>query len=221
MRLLHVIATPRGAGSTTLRVSNPLLEQLQATIPGVHVDTLDLFTHELPAIAGQNMDSKYGLMRGQAIEESRAESWRGIESLINQFLQADVCLISTPMWNFGVPYVLKYYIDAIMQPGYLFGYDEAGIPEGRCQGKKMICVTSRGGDYSPTSPMHSYDLQEPYLRTIFGFVGITDIEFINVQPADISPLQTEEAVSAGLDAARAVADRLASARPSPVASAAR
>jgi FMN-dependent NADH-azoreductase len=219
MRLLHVIATPRGAGSTTLRVANPLLEHLHAAAPDLQIETLDLFTHDMPAIAGQNIDAKYGLMKGQAIEKSRAESWRGIEELIHQFMRADICLISSPMWNFSIPYALKYYIDAIVQPGYLFGFDEAGIPRGLCQGKKMVCVTSRGGDYSSASPMHTYDLQEPYLRAIFGFVGITDIEFINVQPADMSPLQTDEAVRAGIEAARQLAGELASARSSRAAGA--
>jgi FMN-dependent NADH-azoreductase len=75
-----------------------------------------------------------------------------------------VVLISSPMWNFHVPYALKYHIDTIVQPGYLFTY-ESGIPVGLCGGKKIVCVTSRGGDYS-TGPMHSYDFQEPYLRAI-------------------------------------------------------
>jgi FMN-dependent NADH-azoreductase len=217
VRLLHVIATPRGAGSTTLRVSKPLLEHLQATRPDLQIETLELFTQGLPTIAGQNIDTKYGLMKGQPIDAASAQSWRNVEDLIHQFLRADVCVISSPMWNFSIPYTLKYYIDAIVQPGYLFAYDEAGIPMGLCQGKRMVCVTSRGGDYSDVSPMHSYDQQEPYLRAIFGFAGITDIDFINVQPADLSPLQTEEAVSAGIAAARQLADKLAEVQPSPVA----
>ena len=76
------------------------------------------------------------------------------------------------MWNFGVPYALKYYIDAIVQPGYLF-YNERGQPEPLVHGKKMICVTTRAA----TTPRDdaSFDFVENYLRTIFGFVGITDI----------------------------------------------
>ncbi|MEV4641368.1 NAD(P)H-dependent oxidoreductase [Actinoplanes sp. NPDC049548] len=209
MQVLHVIATPRSAMSATLRVSTPFLEQLQLACPGAQVETLDLFTADMPTVAGQNIDSKYDIMRGRPIEPSRAAPWRSIEALIGQFQRADICLISSPMWNFSIPYALKYYIDAIVQPGYLFAYDETGVPVGRCGGKKLVCVTSRGGDYSAGSPMQVLDLQEPYLRTIFGFVGITDMEFINVQPTDLGPARREEAIGAGIVAARQLADRLA------------
>ncbi|MCA2216592.1 FMN-dependent NADH-azoreductase [Jidongwangia harbinensis] len=209
MLLLHVVATPRSSASTTLRVSGPFLDQLRADRPDLEIETLDLFADDLPVVAGENIDAKYDLMRGRPIEGSRAAPWRTVETLINQFRRADICLISAPMWNFGIPYALKYYLDAIVQPGYLFAYDDAGVPVGLCAGKTLVCVTSRGGDYSPGSPMHAYDLQEPYLRAIFGFVGITDITFVNVQPTDLDPARREEAVRAGLDEARVLADRLA------------
>ncbi|MEV6598741.1 NAD(P)H-dependent oxidoreductase [Actinoplanes sp. NPDC051346] len=209
MLLLHVIATPRSAVSATLRVSHALLEQLNLASADVQVETLDLFTDDMPSVTGQNIDSKYDLMRGQPIDASRIAPWRSIEKLISQFLRADVCLISAPMWNFSIPYALKYYIDAIVQPGYLFAYDDSGVPSGLCGGKKLVCVTSRGGDYSLGGPMNAYDMQEPYLRTIFGFVGITDIEFVNVQPMDMGPARREAAILDGVSAARRLADRLA------------
>jgi FMN-dependent NADH-azoreductase len=212
MLLLHVIATPRSTVSATLRVSHPFLEQLQVACPGIQVETLDLFTDDMPTLTGHNIDSKYDLMRGQPIEPSRAAPWRSIEKLIHQFLRADICLISSPMWNFSIPYALKYYIDAIVQPGYLFAYNDAGFPVGLCGGKKLVCVTSRGGDYSTGTPMQAYDMQEPYLRAIFGFVGITDIEFVNLQPMDMDQDAREDAIRAGIDTARQLADRLALAR---------
>jgi FMN-dependent NADH-azoreductase len=212
MLLLHVIATPRSTVSATLRVSHRFLEQLHVACPDVQVETLDLFTDDMPTLTGHNIDSKYDLMRGQPIEPSRAAPWRSIEKLIHQFLRADICLISSPMWNFSIPYALKYYIDAIVQPGYLFAYNDAGIPVGLCGGKKMVCVTSRGGDYSTGTPMQAYDMQEPYLRAIFGFVGITDIEFVNLQPMDMDQDGREHAIRAGIDTARQLADRLALAR---------
>jgi FMN-dependent NADH-azoreductase len=185
MHLLHIVSTPRGLASNTVRVSNVMLEALQEKYDGLTVRTLDLFKADLPAVAGSNIESKYMLMTGQPLDESSANSWRQIEKNIEQFLDADVYLLTVPMWNFGIPYALKYYIDAIVQPGYLFRYNEEGRPEGLAKGKKMICVTSRGGDYS-SGPLHAFDFVEPYLRTIFGFVGITDIHFFNAQPMDVS-----------------------------------
>jgi FMN-dependent NADH-azoreductase len=114
-------------------------------------------------------------------------------------LSADIYLISSPMWNFGISYALKYYIDSIIQPGYLYKYNDQGQPVGLIHGKKMICVTSRGGDYSEKSPFHAYDFQEPYLRAIFGFVGITDMHFINAQPMDITPELREAAIAVAIE----------------------
>jgi FMN-dependent NADH-azoreductase len=191
MHLLHIVSTPRGLASNTVRVSNVLLEALLEKHEDLTVRTLDLYKADLPSVAGSNIESKYMLMTGQALDESAQNSWRQIEKNIEQFLDADVYLLTVPMWNFGIPYALKYYIDAIVQPGYLFRYDEEGRPEGLVKGKKMICVTSRGGDYS-SGPLQAFDFVEPYLRTIFGFVGITDIHFFNVQPMDVS-IETRKA----------------------------
>ena len=185
MHLLHVVATPRGLSSNTARVSNAFLEALQDKHEDLRITTLDLFTMDLPAVAGANIEAKYMLMTGQALDPSRETSWKQIEKHIQRFLSADIYLLTVPMWNFGVPYALKYYIDAVVQPGYLFRYNELGIPEGLVKNKLMICVTSRGGDYS-NPYMQAFDFVEPYLRTIFGFVGITDVHFINTQPMDVS-----------------------------------
>lgn len=188
--LLHIIATPRGLASNTGRISALLLNELDGKYEDLEVRTLDLFSADLPAVAGINIKSKYALMTGQPLDEDARTSWAEIEKTIERFLAADVYLLTVPMWNFGVPYALKYYIDAIVQPGYLFAYDDVGRPHGLVHGKKMICVTSRGADYSG-APLSEYDYLENYLSTIFGFVGITDMTFFNVQPMDIAPLRKQ------------------------------
>lgn len=184
-RLLHIVATPRGLASNTGRISSVLLEELHDRYADLEVTTLDLFSADLPAVAGVNIKSKYALMTGQPLDEAARSSWGEIERTIDGFLDADWYLLTVPMWNFGIPYALKYYIDAIVQPGYLFRYDELGRPEGMVLGRKMVCVTSRGADYSE-GPLASYDFLETYLRAIFGFVGVADLTFFNVQPMDIS-----------------------------------
>ena len=214
MRVLHIVATPRGLASNTGRVSNALIEALYDRFQDLTVETLDLFAADLPAVAGSNIEAKYKLMTGQALDESVASSWHEIETTIEQFLKHDAYVVTTPMWNLSIPYVLKYYIDAIVQPGYLFKYDESGHPEGLVKGKKMICVTSRGGDYS-AEPLRSFDFVEPYLRTIFGFVGITDIRFLNVQPMDMSAEVRQAAQRAAIAEARSLAASLDWDSPAP------
>ena len=205
MKLLHVIATPRELESNTMRVATAFLESLHAKYADLSVDTINLFIGDLPAVAGDNIETKYTLMTSQPIDKRHKESWKQIELLIEHFLSADIYLISTPMWNFSIPYALKYYIDSIIQPGYLYKYNEQGQPVGLVHGKKMICVTSRGADYSAKSPFHAYDFQEPYLRAIFGFIGITDMHFVNAQPLDITPELRESAIAAAIEEARSLA----------------
>lgn len=204
MKLLHIIATPREHKSNTLRVANAFLESLHAKYTDLSVHVVDLFNQDLPAIAGKNIEAKYTLMAGQPIDKNHAESWKQIELLIQDFVSADVYLISTPMWNFSIPYPLKYYIDSIIQPGYVYKYNEQGQPVPLVLGKKLVCITSRGGDYSINSPFHAYDFQEPYLRAIFGFIGITDMSFINAQPMDITPALRETAIATVIEEARSL-----------------
>jgi FMN-dependent NADH-azoreductase len=196
---------PRADESNTLRVANAFLESLHVADADLSVDVLDLFKSDLPAVAGENIKTKYTLMVGQPIDKRHKESWQHIEVMIERFLAADIYLISAPMWNFSIPYALKYYIDCIIQPGYLFKFNELGQAIGLVQGKKMVCVTTRGGDYSEHSPFHAYDFQEAYLRAVFGYVGITDMHFINVQPMDVTLALRAIAITAGIEQAHNLA----------------
>lgn len=202
MKLLHIISTPRAHESNTMRISNALLEELYLKYADLNVSVLDLFRADLPSVAGANIDSKYKLMTGQQLDDRHRESWKQIEINIERFLDADVYLVSVPMWNFGIPYALKYYIDAIVQPGYLFRYNEFGVAEGLVRGKRMICVTSRGADYSAGTVMRNLDFVEPYLRAIFNFVGLTDITFINAQPMDVTLEARRSAILQAIEDAR-------------------
>jgi FMN-dependent NADH-azoreductase len=205
MKVLHVIASPRGADSNSLRVSTALLGALQAQRADIEIEVLDLFKADLPALASDNIETKYTLLGGRPVDSDHVESWQAIEELIARFLDADAYVISTPMWNFGIPYALKYYIDCIVQPGYLFRLNELSIPVPLVHGKKMVCVTTRGNDYSSGSPIRSLDFQQPYLKAIFGFVGITDLEFISVDTTDVPSLRDASFATAAARA-RAVAD---------------
>ena len=204
MKLLHILATPRSHASNTLRVSNAFLEGMYAKYPDLEVEVLDLFDVDLPSVAGDNIESRYTLSSGSVLDKRHERSWQQIESFIEHFKAADHYLLSCPMWNFSIPSTLKYYIDCIVQPGYTFRYTEEGRPVGMVEGKRMVIVTSRGGDYSENSPFRQYDFQEPYLRAIFGWIGIYDIEFVNAQPMDISPEMRQAAVQQGVADAKAL-----------------
>ena len=204
-KLLHIVAAPRGEDSRTLKVTEAFLGRFREKYLDCEVDELNLFTESLPSLTIEVIDGKYVLLGGGELSGELKDAWREVERHIERFLDADGYVISTPMWNFSIPFVLKHYIDVIIQPKYLFRYVGTGV-EGLVKNKKMVVITSRGGDYRPDSPVRAYDHQEPYLRTIFGFVGITDITFVNAQPMDaMGPEVQREKLESAKEAAEQVA----------------
>lgn len=197
--VLHIVATPRNHQSSTLKVSNAIIDGLCAKHPDTTIETIDLFNSDVPAMAGDRIEAKYHLLAGGQMSKALTGSWAVLEEEIVRFLAADLYVLSVPMWNLTIPYALKFYIDTIVQPGYLFKYTPEGVPVGLATGKRMICVTSRGGDYStPDGSNHPYDFMKPYLSAIFGFCGITDIQYLDIQPMDITPEIREAKVQEAL-----------------------
>ncbi len=178
--LLHIIASPRGDDSNTLKIAAPILERFREQHRDGRVDTLDLFAESLPPMTAPAASGKYQLLSGKDLDERTQRAWAPIVEHIERFKKADIVLISTPMWNFGMPYVLKHYFDVILQPRHTFRYTENG-PEGLCKGKKAIVVSSRGGDYRE-GPAKAMDHLEASLKTMLGFIGIADPVFVSAQP---------------------------------------
>lgn len=203
-KLLHIIATPRGEESRTLKVSNAFLQSFQETHSDWVVEPLDLTTTDLPSLTAKRVDGKYVLLQGKELHGTLKENWDDIVHYIQHFLSADGYLISTPMWNFSIPYSLKQYIDIIVQPKFLFQYTKNGTVEGLVKNRKMVIITSCGGDYT-SAETKRFDHEEPYLRTIFEFVGITDIEFIKAQPTDMG----EELQKQKIEQAKILAKQIA------------
>jgi FMN-dependent NADH-azoreductase len=202
-KLLHIIATPREDESRTLRVTESFLGVFRGTHPDWVIEELDLFKEPLPSLTAKRVDGKYVLLAGKDLHGELKDAWGEIITHIERFMSADAYLISTPMWNFSIPYALKHYIDIIVQPKYLFRYTESGV-EGLAKNKRMAVIASRGGDYiSPET--RGADFQEPYLRFIFGFVGITDITFIVAQPMDMGMELQENKIREAQENARRLA----------------
>lgn len=205
-KLLHIIATPRGEASRTLQVTSAFLEAFNAKHPDWVIEELDLSQEELPSLIVKSVDGRYVLLEGKNLYGTLKEAWEDIIAHIQRFLSADAYLISTPMWNFSIPYILKEYIDIIVQPNYLFRYTQTGV-EGLAKGRKMVVIASRGGNYT-AAETQSGDFQEPYLRYIFGFIGITDITFVIAQPTDRGQELQQQKVREAQQRAREVAEQL-------------
>lgn len=205
-KLLHVVASPRGEKSRTLQVARAFLQRFTERHPEWMIDEINVFDESLPRLTARQVDGKYVLLGDKELYGELRETWEEIEQHIARFKEARAYLISTPMWNFGIPYALKQYIDILVHPHRLFRYVK-GQPEGFLTGRRMIVIASSGGTYTTPGTVAD-DHVEPHLRTIFGFVGITDIHFIKVGPLDgVSARREQLTVEAGRQAAREAAEQ--------------
>jgi FMN-dependent NADH-azoreductase len=203
-KLLHVVASPRGEKSRSLKVARAFLDRFREVHPEWLIDEINVFDETLPHLTARQVDGKYVLLGGKELYGELRETWEEIEIQIARFKEADAYLISTPMWNFSLPYALKQYLDLLIQPGYLFRYHDNGV-EGFLRGRRAVIISARGGDYRSLE-MQPYDHVQPYLRTILGFIGITAIDFINVEPLDgVSPDEEAATVRDAQEAAQAMA----------------
>jgi FMN-dependent NADH-azoreductase len=126
------------------------------------------------------------------------------DTLIAEAEAADTIVIAAPMYNFTIPTTLKAWIDHLARAGRTFRYTAQG-PEGLLKNKKVVVVVSRGGFYTGGSPAAAMNHQEPYLRTVLGFLGLTDVSFIEVEGQAVGP----DVAAKSLEAARAAAASLA------------
>jgi FMN-dependent NADH-azoreductase len=176
MKLLHVDSSPLGTNSVSRELTRRIVAQWQSAHAGTTVDHLDLAADAPSHLDGDSLGFRLGLDAASLTEAQKRENAVS-ERLVSQFLAADVVVIGAPMYNFSIPSQLKAWIDRIAQVGRTFKYTETG-PVGLAGGKTVIVASTRGGAYSGAPHM---DHQESYLRTVLGFLGITDVRFVRAE----------------------------------------
>jgi len=200
--LLHVQASPMKHLSFSLRTAEAFLDSYRESHPGDAVKTVDLFEAGLPEFGALEAGAKYKILHGQPATAEETKAWKRIEKTLARFKAADKYVLSAPLWNFGIPYRLKQYIDVIVQPTLTFSFSPAEGYKGLVTGKPVLMILARGGAYGPGTGAEAYDLQKPYLEMILRFIGFTEIDTILVEPT----LQGgPEAAAAKLAAAMALA----------------
>jgi len=205
--ILYVKASPRGQRSRSVKVADALIAASRRSHPDDTVDELNLFDVELPTFDGPALEAKYAILHGQSPSPEQAEAWQGVQAVIERFTSADKYVFAVPMWNFGVPYRLKHYLDVIVQPTYVFNVSDQGYV-GLVTGKPAVVVSARGGDYSDPQAA-AVDHEKPYVELILGFMGFTDIRHIVAEPTlAAGPEAAEAAVAAALEAAETVGREL-------------
>jgi len=189
MNILHVTSSPRGSASYSNRVATNVLDELAARNPGATVMVRDLARDPLPHIGDDFVAATRG-PNGPQTDAQRALLKRSDE-LVDELFAADLIVIAAPMINFTIPSNLKAWIDYVARAGRTFRYSEKG-PEGLVKGKQVIIVAARGGVYSGAGS--ALDFQVPYLKSVLGFIGLTDVEVLEVEGTAYGPEAAEKAV---------------------------
>jgi len=173
--ILVVTASPRGDRSVSRALTSAFAEFWSERHPDDRIFLRDIGHHPVPHVSEPWVIGAFA-----APDEQTPESQGAIavsDSLVEEFLSADRYVFGVPMYNFNVPSTFKAYIDQLVRAGKTFGVGPAGY-EGLVKNKKALFITTSGGSYAPGGPGAALNFQEPYLRTIFGFMGVTDVQFV-------------------------------------------
>lgn len=204
MKLLFVKGSPRAEKSTSGRVADSFLTAYRARHPGAEIDVIDLWSEPLPEFDGDRAAAKMSFFGEGTLEGARQTAWDEIVKITSRFTSADDYLFTVPMWNGGIPYRLKLYIDIIMQPGLLFGFDPATGYSGLLKNKRATAIYS-SGVYAPGVPAaFGEDHHSTYFDGWLRSIGIIDASAVRYQPT----LLTADP-AAGLSAAQHDAIRAA------------
>lgn len=192
MNILQINGSARSEGANSTRVANDIVTRLKAADPAAKVVLRDLARDPAPVID----EAALGALFTPAEQRTPQQAARVAESdaLIAEVQAADVIVIGVPMYNFSISAQLKNWIDAIARAGVTFRYTENG-PEGLLKGKKVFIAFARGGRYRGTAA----DTQTPFLQTVLGFLGMTDIRFVYAEGLNMG----EDAVKQGFAEAEA------------------
>ncbi|MUM33429.1 NAD(P)H-dependent oxidoreductase, partial [Mycolicibacterium sp. CBMA 361] len=182
-KLLYIQASPRNSDSTSSRIATAYLDALTAANPDLEVDALDLWDTELPAFDGDKAAAKMNVIKGAAQDGTGQTAWDEIVAVAERFMAADRYLIAAPMWNSGIPYRLKHYIDLVHQPGMLWSLDPQSGYVGLLKGKHAtLALTSGVYAQGVAEPAFGVDHHAAYLRMWLNQAGIQQVDELRFQP---------------------------------------
>jgi len=201
MKLLHLDSSPLNGASVSRGLTRSIVDQVKREHPAINVTYRDLAAQPPAHLSADTLAAR-SLQPEQQTEAQRREA-EVTETLLAEFLAADVVVVGAPMYNFSVPSQLKAWIDRVAQAGRTFQYTDKG-PVGLAGNKRVIIASTRGGAYSDSDAGRAMDFQEDYLRTVFGFLGITDVSVVRAEGVNVGP----EVRARALQAAQAQIARL-------------
>ena len=196
MKLLHIDSSVLGPHSVSRQVSAAIVDRLRQATPGLDIAYRDLTSTPLAHLSGHHLAAAQGAVPEAALLPDIAAS----QAVLEEFLAADIVVLGAPMYNFTIPSQLKAWIDRILVAGKTFKYSAQGV-EGLAGNKRVIIAVSRGGFYGAGTPMAALEHLESYLRGVFGFIGVKNLEFIAADGIQVGPEHREKALAGALQAA--------------------
>jgi FMN-dependent NADH-azoreductase len=197
MKLLHIDSSVLGPNSVSRRVSAAIVDRLQKATPDLNVTYRDLTATPLAHLSGSHLAAAQGAVpEAVALQQDIAAG----QTVLEEFLAADIVVIGAPMYNFTIPSQLKAWIDRILVSGKTFKYSAQGV-QGLAGNKRVIIAISRGGFYGAGTPSAAAEHLETYLHSVFSFIGIANPEIIVAEGVQIGPEQREKALESALTAA--------------------
>lgn len=197
--ILHIESSSNLQSSFTRQIGALTVQALQKSYPDATVTERDLITASIPHVSPQWLAAASA---GKADAPELALS----NTLLEELFASDILVIEAPMYNFGIPSVLKAWIDQVVRVGKTFHYTANG-PEGLVKGKKAILVVSRGGIYSE-GPYKAFEHQDSYLRAVLGFIGITDVDVVTIEGVALGADKAAAAMESAKLQAQAVVTRI-------------
>ncbi len=192
MKVFHIDSSVRGNWSVSKDLTRHFVQQLKEKFPDATIDHLDLAEHTPSHPTPLFIQANYA-----APNHRTAEMWEALaesNSLVQRMHDANVIVFGVPMHNFSIPSILKAFIDNIVRINETFAMTVDGI-EGLLKNKKVYVISTRGVDFN-NPHMEAMDQIKPYLRTVFGFIGMTAVEFIDVSPVQFADQEARnEAIS--------------------------
>ena len=174
-RILHIEASPRGERSGSSQLATWFLDAYRKANPADTIEHLNVFEADLPRFGADAAHAKFAPIFQEDVSPEQSAIWDAVKAQIEHFDASDKIVVSCPMWNYSVPWAMKAYIDVLMQPILTFGFDpKKMIHIGLLRNRPVQLLLTR----SSTPPGAPYDFQLPYLRHVFGAMGLNDIRQI-------------------------------------------
>ncbi len=196
MKLLHVDSSILGGSSVSRQLSADIVAKLRQATPDLEIDYRDLAAEPLTHLSGSHITAQ---QPGAAPPSAEVQADLALgATILGEFLGANIVVLGAPMYNFGISSQLKAWIDRIVIAGKTFRYAENG-PQGLAGGKRVIIASSRGGVFSEGAAAAALDHQETYLRAVFSFIGVAEIEIVRAEGLAVGPEFKMQAIKAAKD----------------------